>query len=125
VKTYLIAYDLNCLGREYYDLIIAIKQMGNWWHHLDRTWIVKTNLSAEQISNRLAQYIDRSDELLVVALAGEGAWIGFHRRGSDWLKENLLATGNSLMSGDEDAQPGLETWGLSPARESERSSNEK
>jgi len=33
--------------------------------------------------------IDSNDELLVLCLTGEGAWIGFSKKCSDWLKNNL------------------------------------
>lgn len=67
----------------------AIKAFGTWWHHLDSTWIIKTDWTAVQIRNDLAQHIDKNDELLVVLLSGEGAWQGFNQSGSDWLKKNL------------------------------------
>jgi len=56
----------------------------------DSTWIVsKTDLTAEQIRDRLLPHIDRTDELLVAKLTGEAAWYGFDTEGSNWLKENL------------------------------------
>lgn len=45
--------------------------------------------SAEDIRNCLRPQIDAIDELLVVALTGEGAWSGFSSDGSRWLKDNL------------------------------------
>jgi len=50
-KSYLIGYDLNRpRGKDAYpDLIEAIKGLDNWWHYLDLTWIVKSDLTAVQI----------------------------------------------------------------------------
>lgn len=90
-KTYLIGYDLNKAGQDYATLIEKIKEVSNgtWWHHLDSTWVIKSEKSAKDIKDILQKYIDSNDELLVVHLSGEGAWAGFNDKGSSWLKENL------------------------------------
>jgi hypothetical protein len=91
MKTYLIGYDLNKPEANYPKLIENIKKIANktWWHHLDSTWIIKSNRSTESILNELKASIDNDDELLVVRLNGEGSWTGFTKKGSDWLKNNL------------------------------------
>lgn len=88
-KAYLIGYDLNRPGQDYSELFNAIKKLGDWWHYLDSTWIVKTSLDALQIRESLVLYIDNGDELLVAHLSGEAAWCGFSSDGSQWLKDNL------------------------------------
>ncbi|SEL63912.1 hypothetical protein SAMN04488505_102737 [Chitinophaga rupis] len=89
MKTYLIGYDLNKPHQDYPELINKIKQFKTWWHYLDSTWIVKSDLTAAQIREYLKPHIDSNDELLVVSLTGEGAWYGFNDKGSKWLKNNL------------------------------------
>ncbi len=89
MKTYLISYDLNQPLQNYGELIEAIKEYSNWWHHLDSVWIIKTEETTVQVRDYLRPYIDSNDELLVVGLNGEGAWFGFNDRGSEWLKNNL------------------------------------
>ena len=89
MKTYLIGYDLMKQGQDYNALIEEIKKIDDWWHCLDSTWIIKTNLTAEQIRDRLIPKIDSNDKLLVVRLRQEAAWIGFQKECSDWLKNNL------------------------------------
>ena len=49
MKSYLIGYDLNKTGQDYKTLIEQIKELGSWWHHLDSTWIIKSDLTAVQI----------------------------------------------------------------------------
>jgi hypothetical protein len=92
MKTYLIGYDLNKAGQDYTALIEKIKTVGDWWHYLDSTWIVKTNMTAVAIANFLEPFMDSNDELLVVALLGESAWFGFNDEGSNWLKSNIMPT---------------------------------
>jgi hypothetical protein len=90
VKTYMVGYDLNRPHKDYPDLIAAIKKYGTYWHHLDSTWLIKTNESAVQIRDKLRVHIDDNDELLVAALTGESAWAGFDDKGSQWLNDNIL-----------------------------------
>ena len=94
MATYLICYDLNKEGAAYSAankrLTDRIKELfGSWWHHLDSTWIVVTDLSAVEIRDALQSHIDHDDELLVVKSGREAAWCGFDERGSKWLKDNL------------------------------------
>jgi hypothetical protein len=89
MKSYLIGYDLRRPGQDYKDLIEAIKNLGAWWHCLDSTWIIKSNLTAEQIRDNLTPYIDDNDKLLVVKLFREAAWTGFDKNCADWLQTNL------------------------------------
>jgi hypothetical protein len=92
MTTYLISYDLNRPrgADDYPQLIEAIKSVGGkWWHYLDSTWVVKSDKSATGIRDALKPHVDSGDELLVVALTGVGAWVGFDEKGSSWLKENL------------------------------------
>ena len=91
-KTLLIGYDLNRpRGQDAYpELFDAIKGMANgYWHHLDSTWLIRSELTAAQIRDKLKPHIDSGDELLVVGLAGDGAWAGINKSGSDWLTTYL------------------------------------
>jgi hypothetical protein len=89
MKTYIVGYDLNKSGQDYSNLIAEIKTYKHWWHHLDSTWIIKTDDSAADIRNNLRRHIDKNDELLVAALTGESAWLGFSDKGGQWLKDNI------------------------------------
>lgn len=90
MNTLLIGYDLNRDGQNYQDLIEAIKGYGTWWHHLDSTWLIKTDKTVVQVRDQLKAHIDSNDELLVVDVTGgPAAWKGFNDKGSKWLKDHL------------------------------------
>ncbi|BCX48585.1 sinR-like protein [Haloferula helveola] len=90
-QSYLIGYDLNAPGKDYKELIEAIKELadGVWWHNLDSTWIIRHPGPAKVILEALQAHVDDNDELLVVGLTGEGAWTGFSASGSKWLWNRL------------------------------------
>ena len=80
----LITYDLNRPGQQYASLYEEIKKAGTWWHHLESTWIIETDLTPRQWYERLTPHIDRNDNLIVVEItrnyygwAPKEAW--------DWL----------------------------------------
>ena len=88
--TYAICYDLNRPGQNYAGLIGAIKSLAkNWWHNLDSTWLITTDLSVVSVRDKLAAHLDSSDELLVMECSAPAAWTGFSQQASQWLKQNL------------------------------------
>lgn len=70
----LVSYDLLLPGQNYSGLIQAIKNLGDAFHVLESTWVVRTNLkSCAEVRDRLTPHIDRNDRLLVVGLSGDWA----------------------------------------------------
>jgi hypothetical protein len=91
MKSYIIGYDLNKTGQNYADLKNAIKELGgnNWWHCLDSTWIINSDLSAVEIRDILLLCMDNNDYLFVGQLDNQAAWY-LKNNCSDWLSKNLV-----------------------------------
>ena len=85
----LISYDLRRPGQDYSELFAAIKSIGNWWHCLDSTWIVRTTLPSTEVRKRLTAHVDANDKVLVTALAGDWASLSLDKQGNDWLRQNV------------------------------------
>lgn len=86
----LVEYDLTKPSQDYTKLIEQLKSFGPWWHGLDSTWIVRTELTTVQLRDALKPYIDSSDRLLVLDVTGDaGAWSNFSKKTSDWLLDQL------------------------------------
>lgn len=84
---FLFTYDLNKPGQEYPKLYDAIKGMGPWWHYLDSTWLVDTNLTADQIRRRIRAVIDPTDHILVVQFGP--TWASFlPEKANEWIREH-------------------------------------
>lgn len=92
MNNYLIGYDLMRQGQNYENLYEGIKKAsnGNWWHHLDSTWIIQSEHSALTIRNYLLDYIDSNDKIIVLQLSKDGAWFNISDEGNKWLYNNLL-----------------------------------
>ena len=92
MKTFLIGYDLNKKGQDYETLIEEIKKLSldGWWHCLDSTWILKSNMTASGILDHLRKFMDSNDELLVIELQKGVQWASFFgEECNEWLQENL------------------------------------
>lgn len=86
MNKYLITYDLkNKSIKSYEPLYTAIKSIGSWWHYLDSTWIVKSNLSSSQIWNTLGQHMLKNDHILVVKIDTLDKWGWLPREAWNWL----------------------------------------
>ena len=89
MSTMLVGYDLK-EGEDYSDLIKKLKDFGGWWHHLDSTWLITTDLSPVQVRDQLKPLLKRTDKLLVINVSGDAAaWHGFNDQGAKWIKDNL------------------------------------
>lgn len=73
---YLITYDLYAPGKDYDQLIEAIKAYGNWAKICKSCWAIKADSSSAAIRDNLKQYIDANDRLFVCPF-------------SDWASYNL------------------------------------
>jgi len=91
---YLISYDLprGLLRPSREPLLdeIVSPPTRDWMHYLDKTWLVSTPETVDDLNNRLGQWLRPNDKLLVVEFsrnfAGflpEDAW--------DWVNERIDA----------------------------------
>ncbi len=88
MNKYLITYDLkNKSIKDYSSLFRALKVIGPWWHYLDSTWIIKTDLKASQIWDHLASHLSTNDNLLIIKIDTGDKW--------GWLPKDAWAWLNS------------------------------
>jgi hypothetical protein len=89
MPVYMVGYDLNNPGKDYGELIAAIKGYGTWWHHLDSTWLIVTEQTTTEVRDYVKQFMDQNDELLVTKLSGAWATANIPKSGNDWLQKNM------------------------------------
>jgi len=91
MKTVLISYDLNKVGKDYTDVIDYIKSLGNWANPLKSQWLVKTDLPTPDIIQGLQRHgADQDDSLLVLDVTQRpAAWSHLSPAVGTWLKTLL------------------------------------
>ncbi|MER9450114.1 CRISPR-associated protein Cas2 [Mesorhizobium sp. M0254] len=67
---YIVTYDLNTPGKDYKDLLIAIRKYTHC-HALKSAFFVDSAQTAQQIRDTLMKLIDGNDSLYVMRLTGE------------------------------------------------------
>jgi hypothetical protein len=79
--TILIAYDIHPTKGDLYDsLIKTIQFLGDWWHHLESTWIARWSHSPREIRDQLKSLIGIDDQLLSLQYPVTGQSGGCQRR---------------------------------------------
>lgn len=68
MAAYMITYDLNSEGQNYSKVIDAIKSSstGAWCTYWESSYLIKSNLTVDQISNNITPYLDSNDRLIVI-----------------------------------------------------------
>lgn len=82
MTVYLISYDLNRSDKNYDGVIEAIKNSsynGVWCSPLKSVWLIKSNLTANQVSDNIKAKADTNDRWLVIE-------VGTDRQG--WLSKD-------------------------------------
>jgi len=88
-QTLCVTYDLSQPGRNYEQLIAALKAYPSWWHHLESTWFIVTPKSAADVRDELWKLLDRNDKLLVFRPTTPWAANGLPAEACGWLKTNV------------------------------------
>ena len=61
-----ISYDLNSPGQDYSTIIDEIKSLGRWAKVQKSLWYVDTNLSVDEVYDRVSLKMDSNDSLIVI-----------------------------------------------------------
>lgn len=67
MAVYMITYDLNKQGQNYDKVIGAIKDCSiECYSGWESSYLIKSSMTAKQIRDNIAQYLDGNDALLVI-----------------------------------------------------------
>lgn len=69
MTTYLITYDLKTQNKDYNALYDLIKSLGEFFHPLESTWFLKSNLTADELSTKIKPHMCDDDLLFVVEIS--------------------------------------------------------
>ena len=83
---YLISYDLRTPGKDYTNLYASIKQISpNWQHPLESTWLLYTDLTANEIYNRIHMHLDANDRIFIIRVREEDKQGWLSKSFWDWI----------------------------------------
>src|SRR6266702_4411987 len=65
-KIYVVSYAFKDSVEQHLSFFDELKSFEAWWHFIDGTWLVVSDLTAKEISSKLRPHITDSDNLLVL-----------------------------------------------------------
>lgn len=92
MAVYMITYDLNKQGKDYEDVYKAIKDAsdGTWCHYWDSTWIIRSNLSVQQVSDKITPYLDSDDSMIAIeVINNKQGWLT--KKQWDYINNQIFA----------------------------------
>jgi hypothetical protein len=72
------------------DFYHELQNSLNWWHYLDKTWLISTNESLRQLDERLRQHLLPEDKLLITKFQGDYAGI-LVPEAWEWIDQQIEA----------------------------------
>ena len=92
MRLLLVGCDLTRPEKDYVALLDRLRGFDWWWHGLESTWIVRTDLTTVELRDALKPHVDPADKLLILDVTGDAAaWSNMSRRESDWLLDQLTS----------------------------------
>lgn len=88
MSVYIISYDL-IKDKDYKELITEIKSLTTWAKPLESFWLVKTDLTASVIRDRLKAKLDKDDKLIIIETGAWWATSNISKEVTDWMKKNM------------------------------------
>jgi len=67
---YVVSYDLprGLFGRSPQPLYNELATSRGWCHYLEKTWLISTNESIQELYQRLSPYLNDTDKILITEL---------------------------------------------------------
>jgi hypothetical protein len=84
---YMVSYDLRKPGQDYAGIYDALQSFPSWWHYLDTTWMIVSELDPAGVFERLAPHLDQNDSLIVMeAVNRKAGWLP--QKAWEWIDEH-------------------------------------
>ncbi|URZ06430.1 hypothetical protein [Clostridium felsineum] len=91
MAAYMITYDLDSPGQKYEDVIKAIKDSSSsWCTYWKSSYLIKSNLTATQISNNINSYLDDNDTMIVTEVLTTNYQGWLNKDQWKFIKENIF-----------------------------------
>lgn len=92
MAVYMITYDLNSTGQNYDEVIEAIKDAstGVWCSYWKSSYLIKSNLSVQQVSDKITPHLDGNDRLIVIEVKNNyQGWLS--EKQWKYIRENIFS----------------------------------
>jgi len=95
MNAFAVSYDL--LGKakpDYKGLIKELKRSPGWWSHLESTWLIQTEETAQELYGRLRKHLHKKDSLLIIEVRDNcQGWL--LKKAWDWIHISVPSPGEA------------------------------
>jgi len=91
MRKFSITYDLRTPGKDYPNLIEAIKRLGGIRPTASQ-WLVRGDWTATAVRDHLRQHIDLNDVMVVTELGADWASWNLSKETVDWLNRTTVSS---------------------------------
>ncbi|AXH51921.1 hypothetical protein LI034_03280 [Clostridium perfringens] len=91
MAAYMITYDLNSKGQKYDEVIKAIKDSstGAWCTYWKSSYLIKSYLTPNQISDKIKPHLDGNDRLIIIEVKDNyQGWLS--KKQWQYIRENIF-----------------------------------
>jgi len=88
MRALLVTYHLKQPIEDYKELYSALKEGGTWWHYLDSTWLIITDLSPRDLYEKLVSHIWQGDRMLIIEVKAN-YWGTLPKDAWEWIENNV------------------------------------
>lgn len=100
MKLLLVTFSLRNPLKDYSDFFVALRGNAlNWWHFIEQTCVVSTQLDADSFARKLFPYLETTDSLLVTEIQAHQFQGWLPKSAWDWLNQvsTTIAPKNPLL----------------------------
>ena len=92
MAVYMITYDLNSTGQKYDEVIKAIKaaSTGVWCTFWKSSYLIKSNLTANQVSDKIKPHLDQNDRMIIVEVKNTNYQGWLKSEDWDYINKNIF-----------------------------------
>ena len=90
-KVYVISYSFLEKKGDYTALYQELSSFESWWHKLDNTWLVYSELDSKQIYQKLSRLLD-NNIYLIINEVNSNCYGWLPPSGWEWLKKYTNVT---------------------------------
>ena len=85
-SVYIISYGFLEKKGDYTALYEELSNFESWWHKIDNTWFVYSDLSAKEIYAKLKPHLD-NNIYLIINIVTQNCYGWLPQSGWDWMKK--------------------------------------
>jgi hypothetical protein len=89
LRVFVVTYQVR-LFHDPRQVVEVLQKLGHWCHYFDKTWLIQTNATADEIYNQLTPLFNEDERLLILEVRPPAMYQGWlPQEAWDWIRQRL------------------------------------